>query len=74
MLLVVLSIFDQLKVQLLLDYKQSYDARTQFRKVYWPDFEDKFKALGSNIILEDFEEMDLTVPSTLTALKEESED
>tara|TARA_B100000287_G_scaffold170009_1_gene160376 strand:+ start:257 stop:1738 length:1482 start_codon:yes stop_codon:yes gene_type:complete len=67
-------VFGVKSVQLLLDYKQSYAARSQFRKEFWPDFEDKFKALGSNIILEDYEEMDLTVPSTLTALEEENED
>ena len=67
-------VFGVKSVQLLLDYKQSASARKQFRNEFWPDFQTKWTALGSNIILEDYEEMDLTVPSTLTALEEESED
>lgn len=67
-------VFGVKSVQLLLDYRQSASARKLFRDEFWKDFKTKWNALGSNIILEDYEEMDLTVPSTLTAPQEKSED
>jgi hypothetical protein len=51
-------------VRLLLDYKQSVASRKNFREELWPDFKTKYNALGSAIILEQYEEMDLTVAST----------
>ena len=51
-------------VRLLLDYKKSVASRKIFREELWPDFKTKYNALGSAIILEEYEEMDLTVAST----------